>query len=240
MLLRQELREPALYNSILDAIGAGANRPNEIADKSGVAIASLGKYLRILEDLGLIEKVIPLGANSAKTRKGRYRLADSFFSYWYRFVSPNMASIEHEAGKVVAQAHAFGNELLDFVGHQFEIMCLQWLARKNAAGELPFPATSFGQWWGSDPATHETADIDVIAANTTEKMALFGECKWRNEFDETEALRKLEERASLVGQFDRLYYVLFSKRPAGAATKRKCNERSDVLLVSADEMFEEG
>lgn len=36
MLLRQEVREPALYNSVLDAIGAGNTTPQRIAEHSGV------------------------------------------------------------------------------------------------------------------------------------------------------------------------------------------------------------
>lgn len=35
MLLRQELREPAMYNSIIGAIAGGASRINEIATKLG-------------------------------------------------------------------------------------------------------------------------------------------------------------------------------------------------------------
>lgn len=35
MLLRQELHEPAIYSSVLDAIALGANRPQGIADRIG-------------------------------------------------------------------------------------------------------------------------------------------------------------------------------------------------------------
>lgn len=35
MLLRQEVREPALYNSALDAIGAGNTTPQRIASIRG-------------------------------------------------------------------------------------------------------------------------------------------------------------------------------------------------------------
>lgn len=32
MLIRQELRDPTVYNSVMDAIGSGTTRQNKIAD----------------------------------------------------------------------------------------------------------------------------------------------------------------------------------------------------------------
>mgnify|MGYP000255447814 CR=1 FL=1 len=69
MLLRQELREPANYNSILSAVANGATFPKEIAEKAGVEQGSIGKYLKTLEGLGLIERTIPFGDNPEKSPK---------------------------------------------------------------------------------------------------------------------------------------------------------------------------
>ena len=55
MLLRQEVREPALYNSVLDAIGAGNTTPQRIAEHSGVNPNSVAKYLKSLVALGIVE-----------------------------------------------------------------------------------------------------------------------------------------------------------------------------------------
>ena len=42
MLLRQELHEPARYNSILDAVGSGNTTPSRIAQRAGVNPNSVG------------------------------------------------------------------------------------------------------------------------------------------------------------------------------------------------------
>ena len=47
-LLRQELREPAIYNSIITAVANGASKQSEIASKAGIEIAVSSKYLRVL------------------------------------------------------------------------------------------------------------------------------------------------------------------------------------------------
>ena len=237
MLLRQELREPALYNSILDAIGSGANRPKEIAERAGVPADSMSKYLATLENLGIVAKSIPFGENPTTSRKGIYSLKDPLFAYWYRFVSSNVGAIEAGAGKAVAQATAFGDRLSTYVGIQFEEICRQWLIRQNAAGNLPFLATSFGKWWGTDPAKREQADIDVVAANPQGKRIILCECKWRNSFDESAAIAELEARAKLISGYERPTFYLFSKHQAGKGTQEKAQGRNDLFLVCAEEMY---
>lgn len=238
MLLRQELREPALYNSILDAIGSGETTPKRIAEMAGVNSSSMSKYLKTLIDLGIVERQVPFGDNPSTSRKAIYQLADPFFAYWYAFVSKNVGAIEAGAGVAAARQTAFGSALSTYVGKQFETVCAQWIVRKNARGELPFLASSFGHWWGNDPRAKTETDIDLIAADKTAKSVLFGECKWRNEFNESKAIETLEYRAPLIKGYDKRSYVLFTKRQASHATQAKASERDDLHIVSAEEMFE--
>ena len=237
MLLRQELREPALYSSVLDAVASGASVPKRIAERAGVDGRAVGRYLTTLLELGILEKVFPFGENPATSRKGHYRIKDPFFAYWYRFVSPSIGAIESGAGRAVAQTTAFGSELSAYVGRQFEQMCLQWVVRQNRTGGLPFVASSFGAWWGADPEAREQADIDVVAADVRGKQLLVGECKWRNDFNETAALDTLEQRSRLLRGFACRQLILFTKLPVSAATARKAAAREDIRLVSADDLF---
>lgn len=55
-LLKQELREPAIYNFITCAIAGGASRSNEISTKVGVESGVCAKYLKVLLDLGILKK----------------------------------------------------------------------------------------------------------------------------------------------------------------------------------------
>ena len=239
MLLRQELREPALYNSVLDAVGSGATAPKEIAERAGMERNSIGKYLKTLENLGILKRSVPFGENPDRSRKGQYAMRDPFFSYWYRFVSRSIGAIESGAGNAAARGTAFGEAFSTYVGKRFEDICMQWLIRRNRQGNLPFLASSFGRWWGTDPVAHEQTDIDVIAADKPSKRILLGECKWRESLDETEALRKLEARAPLVKGYDQHSFALFTKNPVSDATKKKCASRNDLLLVSTADLFED-
>ena len=238
MLLRQELHEPAQYNSILDAIGAGNTAPMRIAEHAGVNPNSVGKYLKTLCSLGIVERVIPFG-ESASSRKAGYRLKDPFFAYWYRFVSKYLGSIEEGAGDVAAGYATEGPALATYIGKQFELVCLQWLRRESIAGRLAFPALEFGQWWGTDPVAREEVDIDVIAANKMEKQILVGECKWRTSFDETAAVEALERRSTLLRGFTRYHLALFTKQEASEGTRAKAAARGDLALVTLEDLYRE-
>lgn len=55
-LLKQEVREPALYNAIITAIANGASRMAEISTKVGENTSVCTAYLKNLTALGLLKK----------------------------------------------------------------------------------------------------------------------------------------------------------------------------------------
>ena len=236
MLLRQELREPAMYSSIMDAIAGGANRPQTIADKVGDERTAVGKYLATLQSMGLVERRVPFGESAATSRKGIYCLNEPCFAFWYRFVQANIDSIEQDAGELAAREAMQPEEPSTYVGHWFETICLSWLICRAKAGDLPVSPTLFGSWWGTNPLLRTQDDIDVVAANPRRGQLLIGECKWRNRFDESEALNKLEARRTLVGQYDKTWLALFSKKPASDETRR-LHAGDDILFVDAEQLY---
>ena len=91
-LLKQELREPAIYNAIIKAIAEGASRMNDIKMKVGEENSVVSKYLKTLINLGIAKKETPITEKPGK--KTIYLLADNFFRFWYRFVPVNMSAID--------------------------------------------------------------------------------------------------------------------------------------------------
>ncbi|MBT1162013.1 MULTISPECIES: ATP-binding protein [Bifidobacterium] len=237
MLLRQELRDIAVYNSVMDAIGSGATRQNDIAGKAGlVSSSSASKYLSVLSDLGLIKRNVPFGEDAAHSRKGLWSFADPFFAFWYRFVGPNTDRIERGDGDLVL-SDISGPALDTYVGQQYETVCGQWLVRANRKGLLPFRATTFGKWWGTDPIAREQTDIDAIAANQQDKTIMLGECKWKNNLDVAQTITTLRSRAGLIPGYDNRYYALFVKTDELARAARSRNE-SNLTVWSARDMLD--
>lgn len=237
MLLRQELREPALYSSILDAIGMGATTPKRIAERAGMDPGGTSLYLKTLVDLGIVERTVPFDENAATTRKSIYRLADPLFAFWYRFVSPHADMIEAGLGNAAAR-FAQGQPFSTYVGRQFEGICLQWLIDQALMDQLPFTPTRFGSWWGPDPQRHEQTDIDVIVANKQDKALLAGECKWRNSFDESVAIDELRRRSTLLRDYTDVWHVLFCKNNISDATAARIEGDSHLEVLTARDLYE--
>lgn len=78
-LLKQELREPAVYNSVITAIAEGASHMNEISTKSGIESGPCSKYLSVLINLGILKKETPMTEKPGK--KTIYSIADPFFRF---------------------------------------------------------------------------------------------------------------------------------------------------------------
>lgn len=67
-LLKQELREPAVYNSIISAVAGGATHSNEISTKVGLESGICSKYLKVLLDLGILKRRYRLRKSRARKR----------------------------------------------------------------------------------------------------------------------------------------------------------------------------
>lgn len=237
MLLQQELREPAMYNSIVAAIAGGASRLNEIATKINEENSKVGKYLQTLVDLQIVRRIYPFGENPHNSRKGIYRIADNCYDFWYSFVFPAKPEIESGNGYIIADNEVFGERLSAYIGKPpFETICLQYLQRKNRDKMLPFVATSFGSWWGTDPKEKMQADFDVVAANRMNKNIILGECKWKNSINDVAEIQKLMSKEHLLSEYKDRYYYFFSKVPFTKEAKKL--ESGKVALVMADMLFE--
>ena len=237
-LLRQEFQEPALYNSILRAIAAGANRAKEIADRTGMAQTSLPRYVKALESIGVVEKAVPYGENPETSKRGMYRLSEPCYAFWFRFVMPFASDIEAGLGRAVVNALP-EEQINEYLGHRFEALCAEWLVEQAKKGKLPIAATAVSSWWGTNPDKREQDDIDVLAADRIEKRLIIGECKYRESFYETAEIDDLESKRSLVKGYVATNFMLFTKREVSVATRAKLANRGDWRLVTLEDMYAE-
>lgn len=236
MLMRQELREPGMYSSVMRAIACGAYRPSEIADRVGIPATSITPYLKTLVDLDLIERAVPFGEPES-SKRSRYRIKDPAFIFWYRFVAPHASTIEGGLGDQLATRLLQGDVRTEYEGHLFERVCREWMLRCARKGRLPIQATAVSSWWGTDPMAREQADIDVVAADQIDKQIILGECKWKSSFDETEVLRTLKGRSGLIAGYENRGLYIFCKNAPSKASMAKAKESGDVRFVTADELY---
>jgi hypothetical protein len=189
-LLREELREPRNYSSILKAIAQGANTYGEILNQTNMDKSMLSKYASVLGDLGFIKRTYPIGAKP-KPRKGQYTIADNYLRFWFKYVLPNKTELETgNTNNVLAKIKEDYNT---YLGHTFEQTALEILTEMKTRNALPFSFTTIGKWWFKD------TEIDLIATDEEKKTATFLETKWStlNRQDCTRITANLKTKAEL-------------------------------------------
>ena len=215
-LLKQEVREPALYNAIITAIANGASRMVEISTKVGEDTSVCATYLKNLIALGLVQKETPYGEKAS--RKSVYTIDDNMFRFWsdlvYKRIEPCLS---------------------DYMGKVFEEICKQYLWKLLLNGKSPVEFTELGRWWGTDPEEKKKTEIDIMGEQNKD-TALFGECKWTNEKVDTGVLETLVKRSQLFHYKNTRLY-LFSKSGFTKGCMDVANRLGNVALVTYEDIL---
>lgn len=231
-LLKQEVREPALYNAIITAIANGASRMSEISTKVGEDTSVCATYLKNLMALGVVQKEAPYGEKAS--RKSIYSIDDNMFRFWYRFVPENHSMIGRGAADLAYKRIA--PYLSDYMGKVFEEICKQYLWRLLLSGESPVQFKELGHWWGADPFTRSQTEIDIMGEQDKD-TALFGECKWTNEKVDVCVLETLIRRSKIF-HYSKIHLYLFSKNGFTKGCVEAADHMENVTLVQYKGLLE--
>jgi AAA+ ATPase superfamily predicted ATPase len=234
-LLMEELREPQTYFSVCRAVAFGRTTPNEIAQAAGVADRGIvSRYLETLRELRVLERRTPASErNPERTRRGRYRLADPFFRFWFRFVLPNRSALE-AGDPAQVWTSKVAPQLEQHVSSAFEEACEQHLWSLNREGRLPAEYDRIGGWWRTGE------EIDLVAVADGGDL-LLGECKWSIRQVGTDVLDALVAKTAAVledipGRQKRARYALWS-RAGFTPDLRERARREKVLLFDLASML---
>lgn len=229
-LLKQEVREPAIYTAIITAIATGSSRMSEISSKVGEDTNVCASYIKNLISLGIVQKETPYGEK--KSRRSVYSIEDNMFRFWYRFVLDNNSIIARGAADLVYKR--IEPQLSDYMGKVFEEICKQYLWKQLLLGKCPIEFSSLGRWWGNDPKEKSQTEIDIMGEQD-KNTALFAECKWTNEKVDLGVLETLVKRSELFFYKTKQYY-LFSKSGFTKGCVDKADELGNVSLVEFSDM----
>ncbi len=204
-LLRQELREPRTYLSILRAVAEGHTTPSEAAQAARIDPRTIHHYISVLEQLDILERRTPLGS-----RKGsRLYIRDPFFRYWFT-VTPRVQSLV-EAG-YTARAVEIASRLVRerLLGPTFQQVVEELLPELHETGVLPTPPVEHGPWWRKD------LEIDLVVRDPGSSTT-FIEVKLNVDHREARRiLEKLEKLAAHTGlQSPVNKYLLIAGRVEG-------------------------
>lgn len=168
-LLLDEVSETMQAHSILALIGQGCHRLSEIAGRLGRPATSLSRPLALLVDIGLVKRELPFGEHPRRSKRTRYRIADPFLRYWYRFVDPNRSLLAARQLDVQSQT-----AWLSHLGESWEEIVRASIPDLSIDDARWQPAQP---WWGGAGAGPD-AEIDVVASHRDDRNRLLvGEVK---------------------------------------------------------------
>lgn len=205
-LMKQELREVGVYNTIVTAVALGRTKQNEIVQLTGIEKTKLPYYLNSLMDLGIIRKEFPSTVKTKdmpKSRNGLYQLDNGFFRFYYRFVYPYLSELLDGNIEIIYE-DVIEKQLSSFIGYEFERIAINHMRQMNIENRLPIRCVRIGRWWKKD------REIDIVAYDTQNRY-IFGECKWRNEKIGMKVLRELQGKSMDIKNSIERYYILYSK-----------------------------
>ena len=244
-LLRQELRETPLYNTIIETVALGNKKLNDISQKSLIEdTAKTSVYLKNLIELGIVEREFSVDAGSrekSNSGRGMYRLTDNFFRFWYAFGFANYSELENGDVEGVYE-YLIAPELHRFASYIFEDICREFVREQQKAGKLPFRYYRMGRWLGKttvrdheqDRLISSETEIDILATDRNSKKYIVGECKFKSRpFSFSEFLDTTAKLSSYQKTAE-FYYALFSENGFDDKVKKAAEERGNITLYSLD------
>lgn len=191
-VIKEELKEPRNYFSILDSISKGNTKIGNIVNSTGLEKSFVNKYLSVLLKLQIIERRVPITEKSIrKSRKGLYFLKDNFFKFWFRFVFENQEYIEQDRQELLIENKILP-ELNAFAGRIFEdIVLSEIIKNENYKDYL------FGRWWSNE------LESELIGIDKKNKEIIIGEVKFSKLTikDISNIEKSLKEKAKFINQF---------------------------------------
>jgi hypothetical protein len=172
-----DIRDPALYHSVLAAIAARNETWGGIANYIGRKASDLAHPLNVLEDSGLVAKEIDI----FRAGRTRYRITEPLITFYEAIMRPRWADLELGLGaEVWADAKpTFGSQV---VGPHFEAVCREF-ARAQGRQIFGAPLGEVASGTIADPANKTQIEIDVAVLGPARPEAprqviSLGEAKW--------------------------------------------------------------
>jgi uncharacterized protein len=234
-----DLRDRALYHSVLAAVADGNHTRGGIANYVGRPDDVLGHPLAILEDSGFLVRE----EDAFHTARYRYRIAEPLIAFYHAIMRPVWARLERPGRGAQIWADSQDRFQTIVLGPHFERLARTWVrdfASAETLGAVPSRVVSAVI---NDPKAKATREVDVVAITgegRRKEVIGVGEVKWGQTVGtfELERLREvrqlLDSRSDVVATQARL--LLFSG--AGFSDElRRLEKKGEVTLVDLQRLY---
>jgi AAA+ ATPase superfamily predicted ATPase len=226
-----DIRDPALYHSVLGAIASGNRTNGGIASYVGRKSAEITHPLNVLEDCALIAREPDL------FRSGRwtYRVIEPLITFYEAIMRPEWFRLEAGHAQQVWRDQR-GTFLSQILGPHFETLCRTYAFQ---AGAQHFDAApgEVGSGVVHDPASKTQIEIDVAVLGPAEhgkprRLISLGEAKWGEVLGQRHADKLARARSLLAARFDTTRTKLALYSAEGFST-----DKPDIARISLNDLY---
>ncbi|MFD9444726.1 ATP-binding protein [Streptomyces sp. NPDC060006] len=200
-----ELRDTALYHSVLAAVAAGNAARGGIADYLGRKSTDLAHPLSVLQDVGMITHE----ADAFRRNRSAYRIAEPLVTFYHAIMRPAWGDLERPGRALSVWHRAQPTFRSKVVGPHFEQICREWARWHAAADTHGGHATRVASGTVNDPAAKTSHEVDVAVHGETpegrQALLAIGEAKWSEVMG--------------IGHLERLRHIRSLLVTTGAATE---------------------
>lgn len=222
--IKEELRETALYNTILFHIAAGAYKLNELHQLTGFGRDKISVYLKNLMEREIVDKIFSYDTEGNEyTRKGLYRIKSGYTEFWFKYIYGRESQLEIMGAEGFYDSY-IKDSINEFAKETFVKVGTEFVELMDSMGKLPIKIARRGRWWGKN------GDIDIIACDT-DRNYVIGKCNWLTELFTFEMFEELMYNVNLAG-IGKDYIYLFSKGSFDAELMAFAEDNKNVNLIS--------
>lgn len=234
-----DIRDIALYHSVLAAVAQGNTTRGGIAGYIGRKSVDISHPLNVLEDSHLLTRELDV----FRAGKSQYRITEPLINFYEAVMRPAWVRLESgQAEEVWARsAERFAAQV---AGPHFEAVCREYVLGPGRS----LLGTSLGEVGGgvvADPKERRQIQIDVAvlepgSGGNQPSAALLGEAKWGTVMGIGHLERLGRARELLTGRgtdTSRCVLACFSGAGFSDALRAEAARVGGVLLVGLDELY---
>jgi AAA+ ATPase superfamily predicted ATPase len=233
-----DIRDTALYHSVLAAVAEGNATRGGIAGYIGRKAVDISHPLNVLEDSRLLVRE----ADVFRAGKSQYRITEPLINFYEAVMRPAWARLESgQAREVWAQSgERFAAQV---AGPHFEAMCREFMLGPGGS-LLDGGLGQVGSGVVVDPAARRQIQIDVAvteggSGGSRASVSMLGEAKWGTVMGLNHLERLTRARGILAARgtdTDRCVLACFSAAGFSDALRAEA-ARGDVLLLGLTELY---
>ena len=234
-----DIRDPALYHSVLAAIASGSTTNGGIASYVGRKSDLITHPLNVLEDCALIAREPDL----FRSGRSRYRIVEPLITFYEAIMRRRWSELERHRAETVWESTR-QTYLAQVVGPHFEGLCREFAADAGEDVFGGFPAeVGSGVVNDSDNRAHIEVDVVVMATQepgNSRRILSLGEAKWGEVMGHHHLDRLARARELLTRKgYDTRSTILTCYSGAGFTDELTTAAAADdrILLVGLDRLY---